>query len=97
METARENCGMTDWSPRGDPILALLPAERPWAFDLLPFEEQEWRGRAFLIFYTISGRRTAYAWWQALRDDDGATEAFIRERVTDDEIVTGLRGLQADV
>ena len=88
---------MEEWAPRGDPMLALLPAERPAAFDRLPFPEQEWRGRAFLIFYAISGRRTAYAWWQALRDDDGgATEAFIRERVTDDEIVTGLRGLQAD-
>jgi len=33
-----------------------------------------------------------------MRDDDGGTtEAFIRERVTDDEIVAGLRGLQADV
>jgi len=89
---------MEEWTPRGDPMLALLPAERPAAFDSLPFPEQEWRGRCFLIFYTISGRRTAYAWWQAMRDDDGGTtEAFIRERVTDDEIVAGLRGLQADV
>jgi len=79
------------WTPRGDPMLALLPAERPDAFDRLPFEEQQWRGRCFLIFYTISEGRSSYAWWQALRDDDGVTEAFIRERVTDDEIVTGLR------
>jgi len=88
---------MKQWSPRGDPMLALLPAERPVGFDRLPFEEQQWRGRCFLIFYTISERRTAYAWWQALRHDEGGvTEAFIRERVTDDEIVSGLRRLSAD-
>jgi len=88
---------MEEWTPGDDPMLALLPPEPPWAFQRLSRDEQEWRGRAFLIFYTISGRRTAYAWWQALRDDDGATEAFIRERVTDDEIVAGLRGLEASV
>src|SRR5450759_5242467 len=58
--------GMEERTPRGDPILALLPAERPWAFDLLPFEEQQWRARVFLAVWINTGS-AIFAWAQALR------------------------------
>jgi hypothetical protein len=61
-------------TPDTDPILMLLPAERPWAFDRLPFEEQKWRARIFLAVWIQSGgaaheaARTAFAWQNALLD-----------------------------
>jgi hypothetical protein len=50
----------------GEPILALLPAERPWAFDLLSFEEQAWRARVFFAVWINTGG-LMFAWAQALR------------------------------
>jgi len=38
-----------------------LPAERPSKFDSLPFAEQAWRGRLFLMTWTFTGS-AAYAW-----------------------------------
>jgi hypothetical protein len=74
------------WSPRGDRILALLPTEHPIAFDRLPFEEQQWRGRAYLMMWTYTGS-PAYSWWSALRDDpsDAEAKAFVAS-VDDEEI-----------
>jgi hypothetical protein len=78
-----------------DPILALLPAERPAAFDRLPFEEQQWRGRVFLMILTgTGGKGLAYSWWQAMRqeDDDEATKAFVAT-VPDEQIIGGVIGM----
>ena len=38
-----------------------LPAERPSKFDSLPFAEQAWRGRLFLMTWAFTGS-AAYAW-----------------------------------
>ena len=86
---------MQPWTPRGDPMLALLPAERPWAFDLLPFEEQQWRARVFLMVW-IESDRTVYAWAQALakHDDDAERKAWVTEVMNDDVIIDGLRSRQ---
>lgn len=76
-------------------MLALLPAERPLAFDRLPFEEQQWRGRCFLMIYSGTGN-LAYAWFTALKEEeDDATAKAIVEATPDNEIVSALLGLQA--
>lgn len=75
-----------DWSPRGDRMLALLPAERPEAFDRLPFEEQQWRGRVFLMLYTSTGSER-FSWATALKSEtnDDEAKAFVAT-VDDNEI-----------
>jgi hypothetical protein len=87
---------VTDWTPRGDPILALLPAERPWAFDLLPFEEQQWRARVFLAVWINTGGMM-FAWAQALKheDDDEQVKAWTLANMTDEVIIEGLQFKQA--
>lgn len=55
----------TTWTPRGDRMLALLPADHPPNFDALPFEEQQWRGRVFLMIWTHTGS-IPYSWATAL-------------------------------
>jgi hypothetical protein len=89
----RENViEMQPWTPRGDPILALLPAEHPWGFDLLPFEEQQWRARVFLTVW-IQTDGTMFAWAEALRKYDNAPEvrAWVLGVLADDVILDGLR------
>ncbi|HEY5484619.1 MAG TPA: hypothetical protein VIK31_12585 [Propionibacteriaceae bacterium] len=83
---------MQEWTPRGDPILALLPAEHPWAFDLLPFEEQQWRARVFLAVWINTGG-LMFAWAQALRHgpDDAEVRAWVLANMTDAVIFEGLR------
>ena len=87
--------GMKEWTPRVDPILALLPAERPWAFDRLPFEEQQWRARVFLAVW-IQTDGTMFAWANALaRDpDDAAIKAWVLAVLTDEVILEGLQSRQ---
>jgi hypothetical protein len=70
-------------------MLDLLPPEHPYGFDRLPFDEQQWRGRVFLMTYTFSGS-VAFSWWQAMRDDpddpgNAKVKAFVAT-VDDDEI-----------
>jgi len=86
---------MQPWTPRGDPILALLPAERPWAFDLLPFEEQKWRARVFLAVW-IQTDGMMFAWAQALQKDpdDAAIKAWVLKNLTDAVIIDGLQSRQ---
>jgi hypothetical protein len=86
---------MQPWTPRGDPILALLPAEHPWAFDQLPFEEQQWRARVFLAVW-IQTDGTMFAWAQALLkyDDEAEVKAWVLGVLTDDVILDGLRSRQ---
>lgn len=86
---------MQPWSPRGDPILALLPAEHPWAFDQLPFEEQQWRARVFLTVW-IQTDGTMFAWSQALMEYDNEAEvkAWVLGVLTDEVILDGLRSRQ---
>jgi len=86
---------MQPWTPRGDPILALLPAERPWAFDLLPFEEQQWRARVFLTVW-IQTDGTMFAWAEALRkyDKEAEVKAWVLGVLTDEVILDGLRSRQ---
>jgi hypothetical protein len=83
---------MTDSSPHGDPLLALLPAERPWAFDTLPFEEQQWRARVFLAIW-IQTDSPIFAWAQALRkyDDEAEVKAWVLGVLTDAVIIEGLQ------
>ena len=84
--------GMKQWTPRGDPMLALLPAERPWAFDRLPFEEQQWRARVFFTVWITTGGMM-YAWAEALRDyeDTPKVKAWVLQTLTDDVIIDGLQ------
>jgi hypothetical protein len=49
-------------------MIALLPEEHLFGFDRLPFEEQKWRARVFLMIYTNTGG-IAFSWWQAMRED----------------------------
>jgi hypothetical protein len=86
---------MQPWTPRGDPILALLPAEHPWAFDQLPFEEQQWRARVFLTVW-IQTDGTMFAWSQALQKDpdDAEIKAWVLKNLTDEVILDGLRSRQ---
>ena len=92
----RENViEMQPWTPRGDPILALLPAEHPWAFDQLPFEEQQWRARVFLTVW-IQTDGTMFAWSQALMkyDNEAEVKAWVLGVLTDQVILDGLRSRQ---
>ena len=86
---------MQEWTPRGDPILALLPAEHPWAFDLLPFEEQKWRARVFLALW-IQTDSPVFAWATALQktDDDAGVKAWVLGVLTDAKIIDGLQSRQ---
>ena len=86
---------MQEWTPRGDPILALLPAEHPWAFDQLPFEEQQWRARVFLAVW-IQTDGMMFAWAQALQKDtdDAAIKAWVLKNLTDAVIIDGLQSRQ---
>ena len=84
-----------EWTPRGDPMLALLPAERPWAFDALPFEEQQWRARVFLGVW-VNTNSPIFAWAMALRNgaDDAEVKAWVLASMTDEVILDGLRSRQ---
>ena len=86
---------MQPWTPRGDPILALLPAEHPWAFDQLPFEEQQWRARVFLALW-IQTDSPVFAWATALQktDDDAGVKAWVLGVLTDAKIIDGLQSRQ---
>ena len=88
---------MQPWTPRGDPMLALLPAERPWAFDALPFEEQQWRARVFLATW-IQTDGTMFSWAEALRtygkEEAAQVKAWVLWNLTDEVILDGLRGRQ---
>ncbi len=83
---------MQEWTPRGDPILALLPAEHLWGFDLLPFDEQQWRARVFLAVWINTGS-AIFAWAQALRNDrdDDEVKAWVLRNLTDEVILEGLQ------
>ena len=87
--------GMKQWTPRGDPMLALLPVERLWAFDLLPFEEQQWRARVFLAVWITTGGMML-AWAQALRkyDNEAEVKAWVLGVLTDAVILDGLASRQ---
>ena len=82
-------------TPGGDAMLALLPPEHPWAFDQLPFEEQQWRARVFLTVW-IQTDGMMFAWAQALRkyDNEAEVKAWVLGVLTDDVIIDGLRSRQ---
>jgi hypothetical protein len=86
---------MQEWTPGDDPMLALLPPETPWAFQLLPREEQRWRARVFLAVWINTGG-LMFAWAQALRNgpDDADVKAWVLRYMTDEVILDGLRSLQ---
>jgi hypothetical protein len=83
-----------EWTPGDDPMLALLPAEPPWGFQRLPREEQEWRGRAFLIALVMTDN-DAFSWSLALTRDPVAAENNRLDvlHTRDEVIVQGLRDL----
>ena len=91
----KENVIEMRWIPRGDPILALLPAEHPRAFDQLPFEEQQWRARVFLTVW-IQTDSVVFAWANALAKDpdDAEIKAWVLKNLTYDVILDGLRSRQ---
>ena len=91
----RRNVIEMRWIPRGDPILALLPAEHPRAFDQLPFEEQQWRARVFLTVW-IQTDSVVFAWANALAKDpdDAKIKAWVLGVLTDEVILDGLRSRQ---
>ena len=51
-----------------DPLLQLLPSEPPWSFLDLPPAEQAWRGRVFLMTWSMGGT-TVFSWSVALNDE----------------------------
>lgn len=72
-----------------DPVLRLLPDEPPRAFLLLPYDEQRWRGRFFLVTWILQ-RDEQYAWALALAEDpDGESRRAI-STVSDQQIVDDL-------
>jgi len=75
-------------------MLALLPAERPWAFDALPFEEQQWRARVFLAVWVNTGS-LRFAWAKALEQgpDDAEVKAWTIRNMSDEVIIAGLRSV----
>jgi hypothetical protein len=83
---------MQEWTPGGDPMLALLPLEVPWAFQMLPREEQQWRARVFFAVWINTGG-LMFAWAQALRNDrdDDEVKAWVLRNLTDEVILEGLR------
>jgi hypothetical protein len=85
---------MTDLGA-SDPILDLLPEERPWAFDQLPVDEQKWRARVFFGVRINTGS-LPFAWFQALRKDpdDDEVRAWVERNLSDDVIIDGLTSLQ---
>ena len=87
--------GMEEWTPRGDPMLALLPPEVPWAFQRLSREEQQWRPRVFLAVWINTGS-AIFAWAMALRkaDDDADVKAWTLANMTDAVILDGLASRQ---
>jgi hypothetical protein len=78
-----------------DPMLALLPEEHLWAFDALPFEEQQWRARVFLAVW-IQTDGTMFAWAQALLkyDNEAEVKAWVLGVLTDSVILDGLASRQ---
>jgi hypothetical protein len=76
-------------------ILARLPEEHPWGFDLLPVEEQEWRARLFLAVW-IQTSGLAFAWFSALakHEDDAQRKAWVLDNFTDEVIIDGLQSRQ---
>lgn len=85
---------MQEWTPGGDPMLALLPPEPPWVFQSLPREEQAWRGRLFLIAYVMTDH-VPYSWAFALNNEPThvAESKLIVAGTADEVIVQGLRDL----
>ena len=53
-----------------DPILALLPDDRPAALAAMSPAERGWRARAFILLRG-AGYPSPLAWWLAMGDDDG--------------------------
>ena len=83
-----------EWTPGDDPILALLPPEPLWAFQILSREEQKWRARVFLAVWVQTGGEM-FAWAQALRHgpDDAEVKAWVLRNLTDEVILDGLQSL----
>lgn len=85
------------WTPGDDPMLALLPPEPLWAFQMLPREDQQWRARVFLAVWIQTGREM-FAWAQALRKyhDEAEVKAWVLGVLTDEVILDGLQSLQSE-
>ena len=88
---------MQEWTPGDDPMLALLPPEPLWAFQLLPREEQRWRARVFLAVRIQTGGEM-FAWAQALRkyDNEAEVKAWVLKNLTDEVILDGLQSLDSE-
>ena len=73
-----------------DPILALLPEERPAALATMPPDERGWRARAFILLRG-AGYPSPMAWWLAMGDDEGfATEARLAITAVGDEGIAAI-------
>ena len=86
---------MQEWTPGDDPMLALLPPEPPWGFQMLPREEQQWLARVFLAVW-IQTDGMMFAWSQALRkyDKEAEVKAWVLWVLTDAVILDGLQSRQ---
>ena len=85
---------MPEWTPGGDPMLALLPPELPMVFQALPREEQAWRGRTFLMSYLMMDN-VVFSWAFALNNEPthvAECKAIVAE-TRDEVIVKGLHDL----
>jgi hypothetical protein len=81
-----------------DPLLRLIPREGfPLAFYTLPDEEQRWRGRVYLMLYSLTGH-ASHAWWLAMNTDaDSVRNLKELVRTTpDSSIMEELRRLSAE-
>ena len=73
-----------------DPLLRLIPKEGfPLTFYTLPNEEQQWRGRVYLMMYSLTGH-ASHAWWLAMNTDpDSVRDLKELVRTTPDTVITG--------
>lgn len=76
-----------------DPVLRLLPPDVPDGFVALPFAEQQFRGRYWLIMYG-AGYESDHAWWTVLNEDPDWTATMHEQlsRVTDADIPLMVKG-----
>ncbi len=70
-----------------DPLLRLLPSERPPSFDEADEKTQGWRGRVFLMTWALGGS-VAISWDMAMRDEP-VHNAELQDTVrrSDDEVI----------
>ena len=69
-----------------DPVLNLLPDDRPDLFDRFPPAEQAWRGRLWITMFG-AGYEPLHAWWLVFNGDEAweAEMKSIIDAIPDDQ------------